>query len=334
MKATLLTQIKSPLVVADIEPMPCQYGQVLVCVLVSGICGAQLQEIDGHKPSGPMPHPLGHEGCGIVEDIGEGVKTVKHGDKVVLHWRKGDGLESDFPSFKCEGGLITGGKVTTFSEKTVISENRCTAVPMDTPDELCALMGCSLSTALGVIENEASVKFGERVLIIGCGGLGLNLILASKMAQASHIVATDIHEIKGAAAFNSGVHAFGFRHAIGSTFDVIIDTTGDIQAIENALPLLAASGRFIMVGQPKPNAGFIVHNARHFFEGEGKTIKATQGGCFNPSRDIPRYVAMWKAGILKTDAIVSHRVSLSNINEGIDLVRNGMAGRVMVVCNG
>lgn len=332
MRAALLTRLTAPLEVADILWNGPRFGQVYVQVMCSGICGAQLMEMSGDKESGPLPHPLGHEGVGIVRAIGDGVTTVKEGDKVILHWRKGAGMESDFPRFETYGGEFTAGKVTTFSDYTVVSENRCTAVPDDVPDELCAMLGCGLSTALGVMENEAKLRMGESVLIIGCGGLGLNLILAAKLAQAVNISVLELNEEKREMAYLAGADQFHTPVGVlfANQFNVIIDTTGDSRAIADAIPLLAPSGRFIMVGQPKPGQYVQIPNARNLFNGEGCTIMATQGGGFRPEIDLPRYVNMWRAGLLRTDGLITHRVSLERINDGLDLVRNGQAGRVLV----
>src|SRR3990167_9037879 len=141
MKAAILEEINGPLTIGEVTLTDLLFGQVLVKILVSGICGSQLQEIEGNKGNAKfVPHLLGHEGCGIVEKIGDGVTTVKKGDKVVMHWRKGDGIESDFPSYVFKGKKISSGKVTTFSEYAIVSENRLTAVPKDIPDDLCALL--------------------------------------------------------------------------------------------------------------------------------------------------------------------------------------------------
>lgn len=333
LRAALLTEIGKPLELEELEMTQLQYGQVFVRIMVSGICGKQLGEISGsHDAGAPLPHPLGHEGCGTVEFVGPGVTKVKTGDKVILHWRKGDGIESDFPGYirRATGSRITGGKVNTFMDWAIVSENRLTPVPQDTPDELCALLGCSLSTALGTIESEACVKFGESVLIIGCGGLGLNLILAAKLAQAGHVCALDRYESKGQIAFGMGAKEFGWKlsQLNGMRFDVVIDTSGHEAAIEAGFEALAPSGRFILVGQP--NSFLTIPHAKRLFDGSGCTIKATQGGRFNPTLDVPRYIAMHKAGLLKLDGIVSHRVKLDEINSGLELVRNGQAGRVLV----
>ncbi len=342
MKAVILEKVDGPLTVGEVGLTDLAFGQVLVKVLVSGICGSQLQEIAGNKGNAKfMPHLLGHEGCGVVENVGIGVTRVKHGDKVVMHWRKGDGIESDFPRYVYKGKPMPSGKVTTFSEYSICSENRLTPVPADTPNELCALLGCGLSTALGTINDEANVKFGESVLIVGAGGLGLNLVKAAKLAGAYPIVSVDIHDSKKEVAESLGAHFFinSKTHKISDELyekfgikdvDVVIETSGSKQALEDTIPLLSGSGRYIMVGQPKPGESVELKNANHMFGGEGKMIKATQGGKFSPSKDIPRYVRLHKAGILNIDNIITHRVKLDQINEAIDLVRRGQASRILI----
>lgn len=341
--AAILTAINAPLVVDRISaPERLWQGQVLVRMLVSGICGAQLQEIRGEKGNVDyMPHLIGHEGAGIVEAVGPGVTRVKAGDKVCCHWRKGAGIDAPPPSYGWENGtpkLVGAGQITTLCEKAVISENRLTPVPADTPDDLCALLGCGLSTALGTIESEARVKFGESVLIVGAGGLGANLIRCACMANAHPIVAMDINEHKAPMAYELGADLYvnvkseNWRKVLKAAgterFDVVIDTSGD--GIEDALPLLAPSGRFIMIGQPKPGRSVEMKCAAHMFEGEGKLLKATQGGGFRPSVDIPRYVNLWRAGLLKIDGIITKRFSLAHVNEALDLVRAGQASRVLI----
>lgn len=340
MKAAVLTKLDSPLTLAEVGLTPLTYGQVRVRILASGICGAQLAEIRGDKGNaGHLPHLLGHEGCGIVEAVGAAVTRVKIGDKVVCHWRKGDGIESDFPTYLYEGKTITSGKVVTFAEQATVSENRVTAVPADVPRELCALLGCGLSTALGTIENEAELKFGESILVVGVGGLGANLILAARLRGAGWIGAVDLSPMKGALAHAMGVDSFSINpvgldtrklRGTRNYFDVIIDTTGSAAAMEDALPLLGSEGRYIMVGQPRPGAEVAMRNAKHMFDGEGKTIRATQGGRFNPTRDIPRYVQLYQTGQLKLEQLITHRIPLDRINEGLDLVRAGRAGRVLI----
>lgn len=341
MKAAILETINAPLVVAEVGLTPLSYGQVLVKVLISGICGSQLQEIAGHKGNAKfVPHLMGHEGAGIVEKIGEGVTFVKPGDKVVMHWRKGAGIESDFPRYVYKGKEIQSGKVTTFSEYSIVSENRLTPVPHDTPNELCALLGCSLSTALGVINTESRVQPGESVMIVGAGGLGANLIRAAKLAGASPIISTDIHEHKRDWVRGLGADAYinvateDIAEALAANglkdIDVIVDTSGAKRAIEAALQFLSGRGRFILLGQPKPGETIELRNAVHLFGGEGKSIRATQGGRFEPHEEIPRYLKLHASGALSVDDLITHRIKLDEINEALDLLRNGQAARILI----
>lgn len=328
MIAALMTAVNEPLHICEVETSPLQYGQVRVKVHASGICGAQLQELDGRKTA-PLPRLIGHEGVGEVMDTGAHVTTVKRGDKVVLHWRKGDGIESDFPRYRVNGTEFSSGKVVTFASEVVVSENRCTTVPHDTPTKLCALLGCGLSTALGTIEQEVNLLIGQTVLIIGCGGLGMNLIFAARLRHASRIAIVDIREEKKHLAKAMGATEFATTlHDFSDKFDVVIDTTGNEQAFELGLQLVADSGKFIMVGQPESDVRIL--GARHLFGGEGKTIKATQGGGFLPQKDIPRYVALNKSGELNPIGIVSHEYRLEQINEAIEKVRKGEAGRILI----
>jgi len=340
-KAAILTEIDKPLVLSDIETTDLKVGQVLVKILVSGLCGAQLQEISGLKGNAKfLPHLMGHEGCGIVEEIGLGVTKVKIGDKVVLHWRKGDGIESDFPSYVYNGKQISSGKVTTLSEYSIVSENRLTAVPKDTPDELCALLGCGLSTALGVINNDANLKFGQSILIIGCGGIGLNLIQGANLASAYPIIGMDISEDKKEMVMKLNATSFinsltdnienEFEKLGVKKIDIIVDTTGNVDIINKTIDYLSDSGKYILVAQSKPNDILKINNPSNLFLGNGKVIKATQGGQTSPSEDIPRYIRLNKSGKLNLDNIITHEFALEDINEAIILLKNKKAGRIII----
>lgn len=328
MKASVLYEIGKPLELRYLAFDAPKHGQVVVEIIASGICGAQLQELDGHKGT-HFPRLMGHEGVVRVVECGPGVKTVKPGQKACAHWRKGAGLESESPVYSLDGRNITGGQVVTFASHAIVSENRLTPVPEDTPDEVVCLLGCSLSTALGTIEHEAKLLMGESVLIIGCGGLGLNLILAARLRGAAVIVATDVYGEKQRAANAMGAKfAAAFFGISDMRFDVVIDTSGDEMAIEAGLHCLSASGRFVMVGQPQGHVK--IPNAKRLFDGTGCSIMATQGGRFEPSRDIPRYIAAWRSGHLRVEGIVTHEFRLDQINEAIELVRAGGAGRILL----
>lgn len=332
MKAVVLEQIDAPLAIRDVELTELKVGQVLVRILVSGLCGAQLHEIRGHKGNAKfLPHLMGHEGCGIVEEVGPGVTNVNVGDKVVMHWRPGTGIEAPFPSYILDGKPMSSGKVTTLSEYSIVSENRLTKVPQDTPSELCAILGCALTTAMGIIDNEVDLKFGESVAVVGCGGVGLNLIQAAALKSACPIYAIDNNVTKRELCFTAGASLFiNSINNLDEQVDVIIDTTGIPEVISECVSKLSGKGRMILVGQPAPGRGVEVINALNLFNGMGQTIKATQGGKTNPTEDIPRYVRMHQEGLLDVKQFVTHKFKLNQINEAFDLLKSGNAGRIII----
>jgi S-(hydroxymethyl)glutathione dehydrogenase/alcohol dehydrogenase len=192
MKAAILTELRKPLVIAQVGlPDSLDVGQVLVKIHYSGICGSQLGEIDGAKgPDKYLPHLLGHEGSGTVMETGPGVRHVKPGDGVVLHWRKGAGIEAAAPSYTWDGRTISAGWVTTFNEYAVVSENRLTAIPADSDLEVAALFGCAVTTGMGVVHNNAKLRTGESVVIYGAGGVGLSVrsspLISTTTASSLH----------------------------------------------------------------------------------------------------------------------------------------------------
>ena len=331
MKAAVLEKINAPLTIREVIPTDLKVGQVLVKVLASGLCGAQLHEIRGHKGNAKfLPHLMGHEGCGIVKEIGPGVTTVEEGDKVVMHWRPGSGIESEFPQYILGDKTISSGKCTTLSEESIVSENRLTKVPSDTPPVLAAMLGCSLTSALGIIDNECDLKFGESVAVIGCGGVGLNLIQAAKMRSAFPIYGVDVNDKMFELSIDMGADVFSRDMSNVSKVDVILDTTGNCSVITKAFDLLAPSGRLIMVGQPQPDANLNILNPLSFFDGQGKSVRASQGGRTKPEIDIPRYVALANKGVLDYETLHTDTFTLDEINEAFDLLKSGNAGRIII----
>ena len=326
MRAAILHELNAPLAVEEVECGALEFGQVRVRVLCSGICGAQLQEIRGEK-GGPLPHLLGHEGCGIVEEIGVGVSRVAVGAKVVMHWRKAAGIESPLPRYKIRGEWRESGRVTTFAEQSICSENRLTPVPPDTDPELCALLGCSLSTALGTVEQEA--RWGDNALVVGAGGLGMAMLASIHLGAPATVCCCDIHESKRDSTRPHVDRYFNLvDEPLTGSYDVIYDTAGAVPTTEDALQRLAPGGRYVMIGQPPPEKPVCIRWARHMFDGEGKSIRATQGGGFRPDMDIPRYLAI--ADQLFTGNLITHRMPLDRINGAISLVQQGEAGRVLL----
>lgn len=335
MKAVVLEELNQPLTLREVGLTELKFGQVLVKVLVSGLCGSQLCEIKGHKGNEKfLPHLMGHEGCGIVESVGIGVTTVRPGDKVVMHCHLGSGIDSPLPSYTLDGKTISSRKVTTLSEFSIVSENRVTKIDLQTPSVLAAMLGCSLTTALGIVDNECELKFGESVAIIGCGGVGLNLIQAARMKNASPIYGVDVNQSMFDLASQLGANCFVYDiQYLPEKCDVIIDTTGIPDVISAAFERLRPGGRLILTGQPAPDRLVCLPNAVSMFDGSGKSIRATKGGGTDPEKDIPRYIKLALKGLLDYETIHTHTFTLDEINEAFDLLRSGCVGKIMIKIN-
>ncbi|WP_398331283.1 zinc-binding dehydrogenase, partial [Vulcanococcus sp.] len=321
-------------------PNQLEVGQVLVELKVSGICGSQLGEIDGVKgPDRFLPHLMGHEGFAVVLEVGPGVKNVKPGDSVVLHWRPGAGIQADPPKYLWRGQPLNAGWVTTFNRHAVVSENRCTKVPTGTDPEAAALFGCAITTGFGVVENNARLRMGESVVVFGAGGIGLNIIQAAALISASPIIAVDLHDSRLKLA-----QRLGATHTINSAkgdaaelikqaladqpLDVFIDNTGVPAVIEMGYQLSQREGRVILVGVPRLGQNLSVYSLPLHF---GKVLSGSQGGECQPDRDIPRYLRLLERGSLQLDRIVSAKFPLEEINAAISAMRDGAtAGRVMI----
>ena len=337
--AAILVEQKKPLVVDEVELPALGFGQVLVDIKVSRICGSQVGEIDGVKGADRfLPHLLGHEGGGTVLEVGPEVREVKPGDRVVLHWRPGRGIEARPPVYKWNGKQVHAGFVTTFNRLGVISENRLTVVPPDTDYEVCCLLADTLTTGFGVINNDAKVKIGEAVVIIGCGGIGLGTVLGAKLAGAYPIIAVDIQDHKLQVATK-----FGATHSVNSAKedfaeailrilsqarpDVIVDGTGNPQVLEKAFGLVSPVGRCIGMGVMPHDRKIAINTLPLHL---GKTLRGSHGGESLPADDIPRLVRMMQAGVFDPRGFVSHRVTLPEVNDAIAQMRSGEVIHCMI----
>ena len=340
MKAAILTESKKPLVVDEIEyPKKLEYGQVLVDILFSGICGAQINEIDAVKGTDKfLPHLLGHEGSGEVLEIGEGVSSVKEGDHVVLHWRPSKGIQSTPPKYLWKGKEVNAGWVTTFNEKAIISENRLTVIPKEFDMRLATLFGCAVTTAFGVINNDAKVKVGQSVVIFGLGGVGLNVVQAASMVSAFPIVGIDIKENKIKMAKKMGLtHGFlsgsnnldsNLKEILGPQgADVVIETTGNSKVIEQAYDITSSAGKTILVGVPKKGDNISIYSLPLHFK---KILTGSEGGSSIPDIEIPRYIRLMEANKMTLDGLISHEFPLEEINNALAVFRSGEAGRIIL----
>ncbi|MDM8535856.1 zinc-binding dehydrogenase [Desulfobacterales bacterium HSG17] len=342
MKAAILSELNKPLIIGQVElPDDLLPGQVLVKVLYSGICGSQLGEIDGKKgKDNYLPHLLGHEGSGEVIKIGPGVQFVKQGDLVVMHWRKGQGIDAPCPKYLWEGKKLNAGFVTTFNEYAIVSENRLTLLPVDFPLDIAPLLGCAVTTGLGVINNNAKVKIGESVVVLGAGGVGLNIIQGATMSGAYPVVAVDIHDNRlemaskfGATHLVNSVNESDLYDKIKSVIeesnvDVVIDNTGNTNLINMAYTLTKPDGRTILVGVPKKDDKISIFSLDLHF---GKIITGSHGGETQPVVDIPRYIKLYNNKKLLLDDLITDRYSIDDINLAIDNMKNGKtAGRCLI----
>jgi S-(hydroxymethyl)glutathione dehydrogenase / alcohol dehydrogenase len=338
-KAAILVESRKPLIVDEIElPDALGVGQVLVKVLYSTICGAQINEIEAVKgPDKFLPHLLGHEASATVIDVGPGVVQVAPHDTVVLHWRPSLGIQSRTPAYRWRGASLNAGWVTTFNEYAVVAENRMTAIPNDFDLKVAPLFGCAVTTAAGVINNDAKVKIGESVAIFGVGGVGLNLVQFAAAAGANPIVAVDIvpakldmakargatHCIDASRVVEPGGEIRGIVGAQGP--DKILETTGVKAMIELAYELTHPDGTCVLVGVP--NEKVTIYTLPIHFN---KVLTGSHGGSAQPHVDIPRLIRLVRAGRVSLEGIITHEFPLADINAALDMVRSGAAGRVLV----
>jgi S-(hydroxymethyl)glutathione dehydrogenase/alcohol dehydrogenase len=256
-----------------------------------------------------------------------------------MHWRPSNGLQAEPPTYQWNGRPVNAGWVTTFNEYAVVSENRLTPLPPDFDLKLAPLFGCAVTTAMGVINNDAQVKIGQSVVIFGLGGVGLNIAQSAELVSAYPIVGVDIVDAKVEMAREWGAtHTFNskttpdvatqIKSIVGPQgADVVIETTGNARVIELAYELTHPDGKTILVGVPRKGDNISIYSLPLHFK---KVLTGSHGGSAEPHQDIPRYIRLYRAGKLKLDGLITHQFSLDEINEAIDLVRSGQAGRVLV----
>jgi len=340
-KAAILTEQRKPLVVDDIIlPKTLFYGQVFVKVHYSGICGSQIGEIDGVKGEDKyLPHLLGHEGSGTVIKIGDGVKSVKEGDTIILHWRKGDGVESPTPLYSYKGSQVNAGWVTTFNNYSIVSENRITKVDSDLDLVTAPLLGCALTTGFGVIQNDAQLNIGESIVIFGSGGIGLSMIQAAKLRGAYPIIAIDQFDGRLSLAKDHGADFIinsstevdikvTISSLIKNNLDIFIDNTGIPEIMQLGYELINKSGKLILVGVPRYDKKLTIHTLPLHF---GKVIKGSEGGSSSPNIDIPKFLSLINSSQLKINKQVTKVCNLIDINDAISDIKTGLVnGRVII----
>ncbi len=334
-QAAILATSKKDLIIDEIEiNNPLQEGQILVKIEKSGICGAQINEIDAVKGEDKfLPHLLGHEGVGNVLEIGKSVSHIKVDDRVILHWRPGAGIQSDTYKYSWGNKNLNSGWVTTFSQHAVVSENRLTPISKTVNSVHLPLLGCGLTTVFGSLENEVTIKLGDSVLILGVGAVGSLSIIASKLKGAGEIIAIDKSQDKSEIAKSCGADSFYVINSLNSDstinkiisssglFDLVIDTTGDSILISKSYEMLSKTGTLLIIGVMPHDQKLSINTLALNM---GKKIIGTQGGKSIPQIDVPKLVKSIEKKVIPLEGLFYRERNLSEINLSIKEVRDGV----------
>lgn len=339
-RAAVLQSIGSPPSILDLVGRELDRGQVLVQMVMAGICGSQLSEIAGFKGNEKfLPHLMGHEGFGRVVEVGSDVNSVSPGDFVVLHWRASqNGIAAVPAKYDSTDGMAVGsGAIATLSERVVVSENRVTAVPEDTNPELATLLGCALSTATAALLGEAGLKPGERVLVVGLGGIGLSTLAASLLVHNVLVAGFDRDRQKGEigqrirdfSLIDEGVDSLGnliIPSEFRGGFDVVIDSVGESALFGKFAKLLAPGSRYILIGQGNPESHIDLGPRGDWLKDDSVTFVISQGGGFRPERQLLDFISRYNQIDLDTSALITHKLELERIGEVFSLLEEGTAG--------
>ncbi len=343
-KAAVLFDLNKPLKIINLDlPYP-KKGEVLVKIFYSGICHTQLLEISGKNAAGSfIPNLLGHEASGEVIKIGTGVTKIKKGDRVVLSWIKGKGLNVIPKPINYKNIKINRGSVTTFSNYTVVSENRVFKISKKLPAHIASLLGCAVPTGMGMIINNAKLKKNSSITIIGCGGIGINAIHASKILGAKKIVGIDLNKNK-----KKLIKSFGATHFINyktknikekidkilgtEGSDYVVDTVGRKETMELAYNLANNNrGHVILCGVPNPLDLKISINPFPLYY--GKKLVGTGGGETIPDKDLKKYASMYLNNQINLKKMITKIYSLKEINKAIQFLKKGNCVRVLINMN-
>jgi S-(hydroxymethyl)glutathione dehydrogenase / alcohol dehydrogenase len=364
MRAAVFYEYNAPLKIDDITLDKPKRGEVMVKVAASGVCHSDLSVVNGTLPFPPPPAILGHEGAGVVQEIGEGVTAVQPGDHVILSWRPSCGRcgycvtgrpqlcqtigmallqgylpdgTTRFHKGDTEIRIFTG--VASFAEYTVVPETGVVKIRKDVPLEAAALVGCGVMTGVGAVINTAKVEAGSSVAVIGCGGVGLNVIQGAVLAGAEKIIAVDLNPKKlelarqfGAtrcvnpADGDSVTQVLGLTDGLGVdyAFEVIGRADTAVQAYNSIRP----GGTAVVVGVAKPDDMMTIPALSLLQE---KTLKGSIYGSARPSVDMPKLLDLYLGKRLKLDELVSRRITLEQVNEAFQWMEKGEVARSVIV---
>jgi hypothetical protein len=272
-----------------------------------------------------LPHCLGHEATGVVADIGLGVTKVKKNDPVVLHWMKGSGIQSDTPDLKWKNNKLNAGSVTTFSQYTIVSENRITKISKKFNLKTAALLGCVASTGIGSIINEANVKPYHKVAIIGIGSLGLSVILGANISRAEKVIAFDSRKISRNRANKLGAQS---SYKIGDKrfydyFDKVFICVSLKNFIQYGQDICSYNGEIFICGNPQHNDRVSLNSLSLH---RNKVLKGSHGGGIVPERDIISYYNLHQRKIINLNQLILKVYKFTDINKPIKKMLDRTAG--------
>lgn len=350
----------APLSLRKLRLEPPRFGELLVRIDAAGLCHSDLSVVNGDRPR-PMPMAIGHEATGIVEALGDPDDPgFAVGDRVVLAFLPACGeclrCRSGEP-YMCSTGAAANGRgellaggcrlhdgdapvnhhlgVSAFATHAVVDRRSAVKVDADLPPEIAALFGCAVLTGVGAVMNSAAVRPGEGVIIYGLGGVGLAALLGARASGATPILAIDPVAKKRALAEELG--AIGAapdeaEAAIARLFprgaDVVVEAAGKAAVLNAAYRSARRGGRVVTVGLPHPDEKLELPALS--LVADGKTLMGSYMGSSSPARDIPRYVAMWKAGLLPVERLLGSIHRLDEINSLLDQLEDGNAVRMIM----
>lgn len=310
---------------------PLSSGQVLVKMNTSGVCGKQLEEYTQKMGNDVfLPHLFGHEGFGEVVETHNSVTSVKVGDEVVAHWRKGVGINSATPNYKRGEQKINAGWITTFSEYSIISENRLTKIDYGANPHWAALLGCAATTGIGAVINEAQVKPYHDVLVVGAGGVGSFVIAASKLVHANtlDVLCLKLNPIIEKLISSVNGEFFTNKNKITKKYDHVFVTPGSAKALEAGFEFCRDGGLLSVIGVPSPDD---ISNLKTLDLHRNRRINGSSGGNIEPERDIARYYKFFKDNLISPDDFIDGVYKIEDLPSILNKLENGLInGRALI----
>ncbi|MFH8482225.1 Zn-dependent alcohol dehydrogenase [Streptomyces sp. NPDC018055] len=341
-------------VLDDVEAVGFGPGKVKLRIRATGLCHSDVSAMSGILPQ-PAPFIPGHEGAGEVVDVGDGVSGLSAGDRVLVCWLPACGacpsckrgqtqlclagfMNAGTPNFKRPGGDVFGFAGTgTFTEEVVVGAGCAVPIPDDVPFEIAALIGCGVTTGLGAAINTAEVEAGSSVAVIGCGGVGISTIQGARVQGAAQIVAVDPVASRREAALRFGateaVAPDGLADAQqritgGEGFDYVFEVVGKSATARTAYEQTRRGGTLCVVGAGAMDDHFQVNMFELFFD-EKRILPSMYGGG-DVLRSYERAIALWRAGRIDLESMITHRVRLEEVNDALDQMRTGESLRTCI----